>query len=130
MTKGTFGFRRRDSSEPDMTLNDLVKEFDLKVKAGAGLLDREIAGGYVSDLLSDVLAHAEDGVLWVTLHIHQNIVGVAAHKGLAGIVLVQGRVPENDTVEKAEEEEIPIMVTDLSAYEFVGRLYKAGIRGA
>jgi len=130
MMKGNSGYCRRGSTEPDMTLNDVVKEFDLKVKAGAGLLGREVAGGYVSDLLSDVLAHAEDGVLWVTLHIHQNIVGVASHKGLAGIVLVQGRVPENDTVAKAEEEQIPIMVTDLSAFEFVGRLYKAGIRGA
>ena len=130
MMKGTFGFCRRGSTVSAMTLNDIVKEFSLEVKAGAGLLDREVAGGYVSDLLSDVLAHAEDGVLWVTLHIHQNIVGVASHKGLAGIVLVQGRVPENDTVALAENESIPIMVTDLSAFEFVGRLYKAGIRGA
>ncbi len=112
-----------------MKLNDLVKEFGLDVKAGSGRLDREVTGGYVSDLLSDVLAHADDGVLWVTLHIHQNIVAVASHKGLAGIVLVQGRVPEKDTVAKAEEENIPIMVTDLSAFELVGRLYKAGIRG-
>jgi hypothetical protein len=128
--KGTSGSCRRGSTVSAMTLNDIVKEFSLEVKAGAGLLDREVAGGYVSDLLSDVLAHAEDGVLWVTLHIHQNIVGVASHKGLAGIVLVQGRVPENDTVAMAEKESIPIMVTDLSAFEFVGRLYKAGIRGA
>ena len=113
-----------------MKLNDLVKEFSLDVKAGSGNLDQDVTGGYVSDLLSDVLAHAEDGTLWVTLHIHQNIVAVASHKGLSGIVLVQGRVPETDTVAKAEQENIPIMVTELSAFELVGRLYKAGIRGA
>jgi hypothetical protein len=110
-------------------LNEVVKEFGLEVKTGAGKLDREVAGGYVSDLLSDVLAHAEDGVLWVTLHIHQNIVAVASHKDLAGIILVQGRQPEKDTIAKAEEEGIPILVTGLSAFEMVGRLYKAGIRG-
>ena len=55
---------------------------------------------------------------------------VAAHKGLCGIILVQGRDPEKDTVAKAEEEGIPIMVSSLSAFELVGRLYKAGIRGA
>jgi hypothetical protein len=113
-----------------MKLSEIVKEFGLDVKAGAGSLDREVTGGYASDLLSDVLAHAEDGALWVTLHIHQNIVAVASHKDLAAIVLVQGRAPEQDTVAKAEEEHIPILVTDLSAFEFVGRLYKAGIRGA
>jgi hypothetical protein len=112
-----------------MKLSDAVKEFGLEVKAGAGKLDQEVTGGYVSDLLSDVLAHAEDGVLWVTLHIHQNIVAVASHKGLSGIVLVQGRQPEKDTIAKAEEEGIPILVSGLSAFELVGKLYKAGIRG-
>ena len=113
-----------------MKLRDLVKEFGLEVKTGSGLLDREVTSGYVSDLMSDVLAHADEGTLWVTLHIHQNIVAVAAHTGLSGIVLIQGRVPEPDTIAKAEEEGIPIMVSDLSAFELVGRLYKAGIRGA
>jgi len=113
-----------------MKLSDLVKTFGLEVKTGSGRLDRVVTDGYVSDLLSDVLAHAEVGTLWVTLHIHQNIVAVATHKDLAGIILVQGRQPEKDTIAKAEEENIPIMVSSLSAFELVGRLYKAGIRGA
>ncbi len=113
-----------------MKLTDLVKEFGLEVKAGSTNLEREVTAGYVSDLMSDVLAHAEEGSLWVTLHIHQNIVAVASHKDLAGIILVQGRQPEQDTVAKAEEENIPILVSALPAFELVGRLYKAGIRGA
>jgi len=113
-----------------MNLNDLVKEFGLEVKTGPGQLDREVTGGYVSDLMSDVLAHAEEGNVWVTLHIHQNIVAVASHKDLAGIILVQGRQPEKDTIVKAGEENIPVLVSSLSAFELVGRLYKAGIRGA
>ncbi len=112
-----------------MNLNGLVKEFGLTVMAGSAHLDKEVAGGYVSDLLSDVLAHAADGTVWVTLHIHQNIVAVASHKDLAGIILVQGRQPDAETVAKAEEEKIPILVTELPAFELVGRLYKAGIRG-
>jgi hypothetical protein len=113
-----------------MKLSNLVKEFDLEVKTGANHLDREVSSGYVSDLLSDVLAHADEGTLWVTLHIHQNIVAVASHKDLAGIILVQGRQPETDTIAKAEEEGIPVLVSGLSAFELVGRLYKAGIHGA
>ncbi len=112
-----------------MKVNDLAKEFGLDVKTGLSHLDREVTGGYVSDLLSDVLAHADEGNLWVTLHIHQNIVAVASHKDLSAIVLVQGRQPEKDTLNKAEEEHIPILVTNLSAFELVGRLYKAGLRG-
>lgn len=113
-----------------MQLNVLVKEFGLDVRAGAGSLAREVTGGYASDLLSDVLAHADEGFVWVTLHIHQNIVAVASHKDLSGIILVQGRQPDQDTVAKANEEGIPILVSGLPAFELVGRLYKAGIRGA
>ena len=113
-----------------MKLSDLAREFNLEIKADSGRLDREITRGYVSDLLSDVLAHADEGALWVTLHIHQNIVAVASHKDLAAIILVQGRQPEKDTMARAEEENIPILVSGLSAFELVGRLYKAGIRGA
>ena len=112
-----------------MDLNTLVKEFGLTVAASAGSLGREVTGGYASDLMSDVLAHAAEGSVWVTLHIHQNIVAVASHKDLAGIILVQDRRPDEDTVAKAEEEKIPLLVTSLPAFELIGRLYKAGIRG-
>jgi hypothetical protein len=113
-----------------MKLSDIVKEFNLEVKTGAAQLATEVTGGYASDLLSDVLANAEEGVVWITLHIHQNIVAVASHKGVAGIILVQGRQPEADTLAKAEQENIPILVSSLPAFEIVGRLYHAGLRGA
>lgn len=112
-----------------MKLKDLVQKFGLEIKAGAEFLDREVTAGYASDLLSDVLAHGEEGSVWITLHIHENIVAVASHKGLAGIILVQGRQPEQDTLVKAAEENIPVMVSTLPAFELVGRLYGAGIRG-
>lgn len=112
-----------------MKLRKLVEEFDLEVKCGANELDREIRGGYVSDLLSDVIANGRAGDLWITLQIHRNIVGVASLKDLAAIVIINGREPENDTIKKAENEGIPIMVSELPAFELVGRLYEAGISG-
>ena len=36
-----------------MKLRDLVNEFGLEVKSAPSALDSEIAGAYVSDLLSD-----------------------------------------------------------------------------
>jgi len=92
-------------------------------------LDREITRGYASDLLSDVLANSGEGDLWVTLQIHQNIVAVASMKDLAGIILVNGREPEEETLEKAEAENIVIMVTEMPTFELIGRLYELGISG-
>ena len=112
-----------------MTLKDIVSTYGLEVKSGADNLGRTVTFGYASDLLSDVLANAPVGSLWVTLHVHQNIAAVASHKDLAGIIIVQGRQPEADTVAKAADEGIPIMVSELPAFELVGRLHGAGIRG-
>jgi len=113
-----------------MKLADLVDPLNLEVRSARGRLDLEVTGGYASDLLSDVIAHAREGDVWVTLQIHQNIVAVACMKDLAGIILVGGREPEEDTVEKAEAESIPVMVSRLPAFELVGRLYGLGVRGA
>jgi hypothetical protein len=50
-------------------------------------------------------------------------------KELAGIILVNNREPEKETVEKAEKEGIPIMITGLPTFEVVGKLYNLGIVG-
>ncbi len=112
-----------------MKLKRLVKKFDLVVKAGADRLDNEITGGYASDLLSDVLANSKEGNIWITLQIHQNILAIASLKELSGIILINGRRPEEETVKKAEEEKIPLLVSNLTAFELIGRLYALGITG-
>jgi hypothetical protein len=112
-----------------MTLNDLVKELGLEVRAGGSALETEVRGGYASDLLSDVIAHGQPGDLWVTLQRHQNIVAVASLKRLAGIVLVNGREPEADTLQKAGAEGVPLLVSALPTFELVGRLHDLGLSG-
>ncbi|MHC4426109.1 MAG: DRTGG domain-containing protein [Planctomycetota bacterium] len=112
-----------------MKLKELIRKLNLGVRSAKGNLDREVTGGYASDLLSDVLAHGEEGNLWITLQIHKNIVAVASMKNLAGIVLVNGREPEQETIEKAEAENMAIMVTDMPTFELVGRLYSIGVTG-
>ena len=112
-----------------MKLTDLADRLDLEVRSARSSLENQVTGGYASDLLSDVLANSREGQLWITLQVHMNIVAVASMKDLAGIVLVGGREPEEDTIQKAEEEKIPVMVSALPAFELIGRLYNLGVRG-
>lgn len=111
-----------------MTVEEVAAALDLKLAAGAGGLKREIKSGYVSDLLSNVMGRARPGAIWVTMQGHQNIVAVAALAGLAGIILVGGIQPEQDALAKANQEGIPLLLTPLSGFDVVGRLYEAGIR--
>jgi serine kinase of HPr protein (carbohydrate metabolism regulator) len=111
-----------------MKIKDIVKTLGLKVISGEKFLEREVTGGYAGDLLSDALANSKKGNIWVTLQIHQNIIAVASSKELSGIIIVNRRKPEEETLKKAKEEKIPVMISSLLTYEVAGRLYEIGIR--
>ncbi len=106
-----------------MKLIELVNELSLEVKSYEKGLQKDVTGGYVSDLLSDVMANSGQDNIWITLQTHLNIVAVAGLKGLAGIIIVGGRQPEEETLKKATTEKITIMTTPLSAFEAAGRIY-------
>ncbi len=108
-------------------LSELVKDLHLKVLCGEEQLGTLVAGGYVSDLLSDVMAHTKKGDLWITLQGHPNIVAVAVLKELSGIVLINKRQPDAETLDKAKAEHVTIMTSELPAFELVGRLYQMGV---
>jgi hypothetical protein len=82
-----------------------------------------VRGAYSGDLLSDVMANSEAGDVWITMQIHVNIVAVAVLNELAAIILVQGRQPAEETLKKAAEEKVPILVSTLPAFETAGRLF-------
>ena len=106
-------------------LKNIVQKLNLKVVSGD--VDRAVSGGYSSDLLSDVIANAQKDNIWITLQTHINIIAVANLQELAGIILVNGRQPEELTLKKAEQENIPLLLTELSTFEIVGKLYELGI---
>lgn len=110
-----------------LKLGQIVNDLGLKVVTGTDLLDRKVQGGYTSDLLSWVMAHAKEGCLWITVQNHQNIVAVASLLGLAGIIVAEGVEVEEKTREKGEKEKVCILTTEKSAYEISGLLYQMGL---
>jgi predicted transcriptional regulator len=112
-----------------MTVNEMAERAELEVLVGADGLDVEVTGGYAADLLSTVMANAKQGNVWVTWHVHPNIVAAALIVKLAAIILVSGRQPEQETVQKAQQEGVPILGSSLPAFEIIGRLQGMGILG-
>ena len=106
-----------------MTVKELVEKANLKVFSAENGLNNEISGGYTCDLLSDVMGHAEAGHVWITLQTHKNVMAIASLKELAAIVLVKGLKPEEDTLQQSNEENIPILGTDLEEFEISGIIY-------
>lgn len=107
-----------------MKVQDIVDKLQLKVCSGEKGLQRIVEGGYTSDLLSDVMGNADENQLWVTLQTHKNIMAIASLKELAAIVLVKGYEPEANTAEQSNEEGIPILSSELEAFELTGKLFE------
>jgi predicted transcriptional regulator len=110
-----------------VNVRELSEKFNLHVAAGQKHLDRQIQGGYCGDLLSDVMANAPNGCIWLTVQTHQNIVAVAVLHEMAAIILTGGQEPDQETIEKAEEEGIPILMWPQTAYDLAGKAHAAGI---
>lgn len=89
----------------------------------------EITAGYVSDLLSDVLAGAPKDSVLVTVQVHLNVIAVAVHAGLAAVIFAANRRPEPAVIARATAEKIPLFVAPDSAFEIVGKLHALGLRG-
>ncbi|MDR2885917.1 MAG: serine kinase [Rikenellaceae bacterium] len=106
-----------------MTLQELVDGLGLTVyNEGAGLA-AEIAGGYTSDLLSDVMGHAGAGYVWITLQAHKNVAAIASLKELAAVILVKGFRPDAEMLDTARQEGIPVLGSTEPEFELSGKIY-------
>ncbi len=107
-----------------MKVKEIIEKLHLEVLAGQDKLDVEVTGGYTSDLLSDVIANSKQGNLWITLQTHQNIIAVAKLRDLVGIIIVNNREPDEASLQKAKEENVPLLVSEEMAFEVSGKLYE------
>jgi hypothetical protein len=110
-----------------MIVGEVVDQLEWTVLAGDGYLNAEVKGGYVADLLSCVMAGAETGDLWITLQTHANIVAVASLLGIAAIVVAEGAVVPENTLDKAEDQGIAVLSSKDPVYETVAQLISLGI---
>jgi len=107
-----------------MKVKEIIEKLQLNALSGQKKLDTDVTGGYTSDLLSDVIANSKEGDLWITLQTHQNTIAVAKLKDLAGIIIVNNREPDEDTLKKAEEENVLLLCSKEMAFEVSGKLYQ------
>ncbi|MFW6006741.1 MAG: DRTGG domain-containing protein [Halanaerobiales bacterium] len=107
-------------------VNDLINIMEIEV---INLNDgnREITGGYTGDLLSNVMANADTGDIWITIQGHQNAVAVALLVEISAIIIAENSEIEDKAIKRAEEKGINLLRSPLSAFEIAGKLYNNGI---
>ena len=99
-----------------MTLAGVVAccEAEPAVLPDAGAI---IACAYTSDLLSDVMAHAPEACVLITVQNHLNTVAVATLVGCRAILVCHHREIPADMAEVAAAERVAVLRTRLNQFE-------------
>ena len=94
---------------------------DLELRLGYAPLipyqDSPLTGAYTSDMLSDVMAHAPEDSVLVTLQAHKNTVACATLVGIKALVLAGQRDAPQDMLDAAQAEGIAVFASPLRQFE-------------
>ena len=112
-----------------MILRKVLEILDAVLLTDRGHLEIETTVACGADLMSDVLAYSESGLLLLTGLNKTQTIRTAEMADIKAIVFVRGKMPDTATINLAKEKDIPLLVTDLSMFEACGRLYQHGIKG-
>lgn len=110
-----------------MTIQELAALINGTVQTKTVDTGREVTCGYTCDLLSWVMAKGREGMAWATVQAHMNVVAVAVLADMSCVIAAEGVQFGADVIEKAEEEGVALITTDLSAYHVAGRMHEKGI---
>ena len=112
-----------------MTLDEAREILDADVIVGSDLQNITVEMGCGADLMSDVLAFTKTGALLLTGLTNVQVVRTGEMADIVGICFVRGKMPQQETIELARENALPLLTTELPMFESCGRLYRDGLRG-
>ncbi|MFH0990161.1 MAG: serine kinase [bacterium] len=108
-----------------MTTKELIENLDLQ--ALSQFEHREITGVFISDMLSDVMAGAKSGNLWITVQTHKNIIPAANLVDVSAVIVSNGKIVPLETIELATRHHIALLTSNLMTFDLVGKLYNLGL---
>lgn len=97
-----------------MTLKEIAEKTSGTIEVE--VQDAEVSCAYAGDLLSDVMGHAGDDSVLITVQNHLNTIAVCTLAGIRAIVICHGRPVPSEMAEAAKRESVAIVVTPLSQY--------------
>lgn len=113
-----------------MKVKDILEKLQLQLltkDVSEDALYADVNGGYASDLLSNAMGQGQPGMVWVTMQGHQNVAAVASLIGLSCVIVAGDGPVAEDTLRKANLNDVVIAATSESAFSVIGKLYALGI---
>ena len=110
-----------------MTIREMAERTDAVVYAEPNQIDEDLNGAFGSDMMSDVLAFAENRDVLLTGLLNPQIVRTAHMLDMRCIIIVRGKTATEEIKRLAAENHIALLETKLSMYEASGKLYEGGL---
>lgn len=112
-----------------MTINEIMAALDARLLTPGADTAREVRNACGSDMMSDVLAFVKDQAVLLTGLNNPQVVRTADMMDMNCVVFVRGKVPDEMTLELAQERGIAILSSGLPMFTACGLLYEKGLRG-
>lgn len=112
-----------------MTIERIKDLLEADVLYGNEHLDREVNYAIASDMMSDVLAYADEHSTLITGLCNPQVVRTAEMLDIVCIIFVRGKVPADNIVSLARDKEIVILGTKYTTFTSCGILYDNGLLG-
>ncbi len=85
---------------------------------------------FASDLMSDVLAYANNEALLITGLNNPQVIRTAEMMDMHAVLFVRGKQPKEETIELAKEKFVTLLVTEHIMFEACGLLFNNGMKGS
>ena len=108
-------------------LTDLIKAHNCTPELP---MNQEVSCGYTCDLLSWVMAHGKQGMAWITVQTHMNVIAVAVLMEMSCVIVPEGIHMEEASIAKAAEEGVVVLERPMTASELCGLMTGAGLPGS
>ncbi len=110
-----------------MTIREIAERIDATVYAEPDQMEEDLTGAFGSDMMSDVLAFAENRDVLLTGLLNPQIVRTAHMLDMRCIIVVRGKTATDEIKRLAAENRIALLETNLTMYEASGKLYEGGL---
>ena len=107
-----------------MTVQELLQRKEIRLINEGKEINQKITAPYCCDLLSIAMGKAPKGAAWVTVMSNVNTLAVASLTEVACIILADGVLPDEQTITKAREQGITVLVSEKPVFETALSVYQ------
>lgn len=106
-----------------MQIKELADKLGWRLLAGGEGDTNKVTGCYVGDLLSWVMARAQQGDVWITVMGNINAVAVAVLTDVSAIVLADSAALDEEAKVRAEAQGVPVYSAKANIYDIAVAVY-------